>query len=60
MLFRSYLSEEARVAREQTALAVAPALEKPAMVIEGEKDTLVTRPGVQAEYDWLRGNEGGR
>jgi predicted dienelactone hydrolase len=41
------------IAAEKEGLASAPALGKPAMIVQGEKDTVVPIAGVQVLYDWL-------
>jgi predicted dienelactone hydrolase len=48
------LPPEEQLAKEQQALASAPVLGKPSMIVAGEKDSVVPVAGNRVEYDWLR------
>lgn len=47
------LSPEEQLAKQVAALEVAPKLQRPTMVVAGEKDSVIPLAGVQATYDWL-------
>jgi pimeloyl-ACP methyl ester carboxylesterase len=47
------LTAEERLAKLQAALADAPVLGKPSMIVAGEKDSVVPLTGNRVEYEWL-------